>query len=737
MKYSLLIYCTLLFLVALTATRVAGRSSPPVLQGYVLDGGSGAPLAHANVYLLSAHKGTVTDPNGFFELSVPALVLPDTLVIKYIGYQEYHISVVNYINKSIIRLHPEILQSDKSIVIYAEKINLARQELPHLVFTLDPERIQQYSGSEISNLFKSDPAVHIEGNDLQGRMVEIRGCDPDEVNVYVDGILINSAGFNNAADLSVISTTNIQRLEIFKGSNLILLGSGAFGGVINIITHKKMESEYGLQLKYGSAASKYISAEINQPLHKRLLLTYNGNWGYFVPRIEYFDSERYGVKTRAKDIVTYKHNHNLSLNYFAEHGQYSGKLLGYFLDYHKPLWKYRSNAINAAASYQGDILQGRDFEFSTQYMLTNDRTERESTTNVIYISRMLSRRLYLRLSKNYDLFSANSSPFTLQLVSEYLHDELQVERSAKTLLNSNKFYQAALYDNRASLGGILSLGENLNDSQSASWRMYAGMRGDFLATGKNYKESSFGFQIKMTHSEWTFTPYLSYGENIKFPSLLENAYQADILDLSLAGSRLDSMRLKPETNNSAESGITITYQPLNFLFAEQNISLAVFLNHTANKMLRRPLENTIVQTQLGVNTTKGVEISIQWNKIFSAWNLSFAFEQLDIENPLIYAFKPDKNFSLQLEYNSPAGFYGGLTVFYEGKSLAWDYNSSNQFVTQSISPFSDLDLLLGYRFNLQKLNLQIQVDGFNLLDNAGYKYYYLKKRFLQIGLHIH
>ena len=735
MKSSRSIFFILPLLVLLPVHPLIAQESSLLLQGFVVDDVSGDPLYNANVYLLSMQKGAVTDREGYFQLMLTTVNRTDTLVINYLGYKEYRSQVKNHINKSIIRLLPEILKSEKVITVFAEKLDLSRQDLPHTVFSVDPEQIQRYATTEISDLFKTDPAIRMEGNDLDGRRIQVRGSDANEVNVYIDGILLNSAGFNNAADLSVIPASHIEKLEILKGSNLILLGSGAFGGVINITTRKKLETEYTLHLKYGSALSKYGSAEINLPLTNRLLLNYFGNMGAFSPQIEYYTSEKFEEKTEAHSITSLKQNHHLTLNYFLDRGQYTGKFMGYFLDYRKPSWKNLSKNLITAVSYQGDLFRSKNFEFSAQYIFDDDQTDRLPADRSRYISNFLAQRLHIRSTKNFSTESmVRSTQFNLQLISEYFHDELVSERTLSAGDNQSRLYKASVYDNRASLGGVLSFQDQLDMAGLSNWKITSGMRGDFLAAGKSYRVSTFGFQVEIIKNAWTFSPYLSYGENIKFPSLLDNAYRNEILNLSLQELSLDPVSLKPEYNVSAEAGMTLQYHPGSDIFETIDLTAAVYSNRVTNKILKRPLENSIIQTQQGVNTTRGIESALKVSKIFTYWNLILAYGQISIDNPLLYAFKPDKNLNFQLEYVSSFGFYCTGTFFYEGKSIAWDYDPSNQFVTERVAPFYDVDLILGYEFSLKNLHLQIRAAGYNILDQAGYKFYYLNKRFLQIGL---
>ena len=210
-------------------------------SGIVIDSRTAEALSGANVYLKSVNIGTTTNTDGFFNLSVPAQLLNDSLIITYLGYAEYRCPLLELATRTLIKLQPLILESEKGITIYAEKLDLSRRELPHSATVINLEEIERYGTSEISDLFKSDPSVRMVGNDLDGRFIEIRGSDANEVNVFVDGIQINQPGFNNAADMSLISPDDIAKLEILKGSNLVLLGSGAFGGVVNITTKHSTE----------------------------------------------------------------------------------------------------------------------------------------------------------------------------------------------------------------------------------------------------------------------------------------------------------------------------------------------------------------------------------------------------------------------------------------------------------------------------------------------------------------
>lgn len=66
--------------------------------------------------------------------------------------------------------------------------------------------------------------------------VSLRGSNPDEVRIYIDGIPLNQA-VGGAVDLSTLPLGDVERVEIYRGSTPIAFGESALGGVVSISTH--------------------------------------------------------------------------------------------------------------------------------------------------------------------------------------------------------------------------------------------------------------------------------------------------------------------------------------------------------------------------------------------------------------------------------------------------------------------------------------------------------------------
>jgi vitamin B12 transporter len=93
----------------------------------------------------------------------------------------------------------------------------------------------------VYDLVKLVPGVTVTRNGGPGSTssVRIRGSNPGQVRVMIDGVNMNDASSASAEfDFNSLLTENIERIEVLRGPQSALYGSDAMGGVINIITKK-------------------------------------------------------------------------------------------------------------------------------------------------------------------------------------------------------------------------------------------------------------------------------------------------------------------------------------------------------------------------------------------------------------------------------------------------------------------------------------------------------------------
>lgn len=93
----------------------------------------------------------------------------------------------------------------------------------------------------VVELLRSTPGITISRSGSIGTVasLRIRGAEPGQTLVFIDGIKINDLSLPTGSfNFGALTSDNIERIEILRGPQSTLYGSDAIGGVINIITKK-------------------------------------------------------------------------------------------------------------------------------------------------------------------------------------------------------------------------------------------------------------------------------------------------------------------------------------------------------------------------------------------------------------------------------------------------------------------------------------------------------------------
>jgi len=126
---------------------------------------------------------------------------------------------------------------------------------------IDAEDIPD-SHIDLSQVIENNSGIKIRRIGALGSYTQasIRGKSADQLMIYVDGMLMNSAA-GGGIDLSLIPVNQIARIEIYKDVIPIEFSEVANGGVINIITHRtKPQKSSQIQTSMGSFNTYNLNA---------------------------------------------------------------------------------------------------------------------------------------------------------------------------------------------------------------------------------------------------------------------------------------------------------------------------------------------------------------------------------------------------------------------------------------------------------------------------------------------
>lgn len=161
----------------------------------------------------------------------------------------------------------------EEIIVTARRTAQNYSQVPDNITVITAKQLSQMPVTNLSDALNLVSGVDIQSRGPLGQAspVTIQGCDPRQVRIMVDGVLLNSQGMA-MADPSQIPIENVERIEIIKGTASSVWGS-SLGGVINVITkspvnQKKLQGSLTTIGGWGSYGSSKTNFEISGNVDK-------------------------------------------------------------------------------------------------------------------------------------------------------------------------------------------------------------------------------------------------------------------------------------------------------------------------------------------------------------------------------------------------------------------------------------------------------------------------------------
>ena len=126
----------------------------------------------------------------------------------------------------------------------ATRIPTPVEDIPAGVTVIDRRTIEEHGYNSLTQALTDVPGLHVSPSGPQGGVasVFVRGTNSNHVLVLRDGMPITDPSDPTGAfNFGIDTLSDIERIEIIRGPMAALYGSGAIGGVINLISRRGTE----------------------------------------------------------------------------------------------------------------------------------------------------------------------------------------------------------------------------------------------------------------------------------------------------------------------------------------------------------------------------------------------------------------------------------------------------------------------------------------------------------------
>ena len=240
------LFCLTWGLVLSSHAQIASK----VIKGHVLDEITQQPIVGGNIVLQNegATSGTITDPNGYFELTVLES-FPIILQISSLTYEDRELVLHDPKQDLILTLKPQST-TEQSVVVRAraseDEVVAASKwverslESPISIYNLGVSDLMRAPSRDFHTSTARMKEVHMNSSSLAFNSINTRGF-ADAQNwrfiQYIDGIEMNPPGLGySVGNLSGTSLLDIRHLEVVPGAGSALYGPNVFNGMLSMET---------------------------------------------------------------------------------------------------------------------------------------------------------------------------------------------------------------------------------------------------------------------------------------------------------------------------------------------------------------------------------------------------------------------------------------------------------------------------------------------------------------------
>lgn len=518
------------------------------------------------------------------------------------------------------------------IIVKSTRSNSNIYQLGSSVEIITAEDIKKSSFNFVSEALQTSSGVYVSQTGSFGgtATVRIRGASSDQTLVLIDGVPISDPSSPGGGyDFSSLLTSNIDRIEILKGSQSTLWGSDAIGGVINIVTFEKASiPNINLNTEIGSFNTEKIGTDFNiANEHNSLFLSYDSYKSDGISKADKRDGndEKDGIGSRSYLLKT---NHNIFNSELSSN-----------INYRESDVDYDGYGFATGVTDSDENTKGRQLNWSLS--LRKAFLDDLLVNSILFGESEIDRKYY---TNNIENFSAKGERKFIRYVGYYS-------------LNDNNSFTFGFENEEVATSGvdfdtksIFLLYETLI---SKNFGFSLGLRGDDrnnLASQETPKITAF-YNL---NDEWRLRA--NWGEGFKLPTIFQSTFFC-------CGAEKPNENLLPETSEGYEIGIDYksneNFNKIGVTFFDQDISNMIDFSFSIGGY-----EN------VKKVYSKGIEVNFV-SKLRDNITISGSFSKLDSKNEFGSRLSrlPEEKGSLNIDFSLGLNNNFYISLFYNGDEV--------------------------------------------------------------------
>lgn len=190
----------------------------------------------------------------------------------------------------------------ENVNVTATRTQVTSEDTAVPVSIVSREEIERKAVNTIGDVFRTLPGASTVNEGAFQVRPRIRGLDSNRVLILVDGERLNNSRTSTAqsgVESGLVEISQVESIEVARGSGSVLYGTDALGGTINIIT-RDTPPRRDNGFRFGSVLNTFYSSNENG---RRANLAVNGSGKYFAFRLaqslERFDNYSTGAPDAA------------------------------------------------------------------------------------------------------------------------------------------------------------------------------------------------------------------------------------------------------------------------------------------------------------------------------------------------------------------------------------------------------------------------------------------------------